>query len=451
MLHCLLLSSSCEPGKIHLNFPPFLTAFPEVLSWFPLSLSDSIIHLIPGVPLLFFALPLLSTPQSFRTALTTVSFGFNYISKTSSSASPFKYVRLFSPGLFFFLLHKLTIDHRPNYPLQVCFRWLHLQCSIVDLNLMPCVLTGVEPAFLCVDSDQASLHRGDEFSQSERRGRGRDEPNQCRARGRFTLFFAILSSSLLLRPGYIHCWLGFKPSYGPSLSTVLDVARVNPQQMPDLLWPAEGNNRRSSLPCGKEQSQVFFALPKGTIPGLLCPAERNNPRSSWPCRKEQSQVFFGLPKGTIPGAKTIKKNTNSTQNKFQTHRAKQYEVTSFLSTDCELSTETCSKNVYSLGPRSSLPCRKEQSHVFFGLPKGTIPRLLWPAERNNPRSSMACRKEQSQVFFGLPKGTIRLNTSLPKWHCPSTRSCYPSLHLLTSQLPPHLCSFANFFCSNVVE
>ena len=51
-----------------------------------------------------------------------------------------------------------------------------------------------------------------------------------------------------------------------------------------------------------------------------------------------------------PGAKTIKKNTNSTQNKSQTHLAKQYEVTSFLSTDCELSTETCSKNVYSLGP-----------------------------------------------------------------------------------------------------
>ena len=51
------------------------------------------------------------------------------------------------------------------------------------------------------------------------------------------------------------------------------------------------------------------------------------------------------------GAKTIKKNTNSTQNISQTHRAKQYEVTSFLSTDCELSTETCSKNVYSLGPK----------------------------------------------------------------------------------------------------
>ena len=53
------------------------------------------------------------------------------------------------------------------------------------------------------------------------------------------------------------------------------------------------------------------------------------------------------------GAKTIKKNTNSNQNTFQTHRAKQYEVTSILSTDCELSTETCSKNVYSLGPRST--------------------------------------------------------------------------------------------------
>ena len=50
------------------------------------------------------------------------------------------------------------------------------------------------------------------------------------------------------------------------------------------------------------------------------------------------------------GAKTIKKNTNSTQKKSQTHCAEQYEVTSFLSTDCELSTETCSKNVYCLGP-----------------------------------------------------------------------------------------------------
>ena len=58
-----------------------------------------------------------------------------------------------------------------------------------------------------------------------------------------------------------------------------------------------------------------------------------------------------LIKLTRLGAKTIKKNTNSTQKKSETHRAKQYEVTSFLSTYCELSTETCSKNVYSLGPR----------------------------------------------------------------------------------------------------
>ena len=256
---------------------------------------------------------------------------------------------------------------------------------------MPCVLTGVEPAFLCVDSDQASLHRGDEFSQSERRGRGRDEPNQCRARGRFTLFFAILSSSLLLRPGYIHCWLGFKPSYGPSLSTVLDVARVNPQQMPDLLWPAEGNNRRSSLPCGKEQSQVFFALPKGTIPGLICPAERNNPRSSLACRKEQSQVFFALPKGTIPR----------------------------LLWPAE-------RNI----PTSSLACRKEQSHVFFGLPKGTIPGLLWPAERNNPF-------EHVLTEMALPFHTFMLPQSAPSY-------------VPNASTPVLLCKFLLFECSWII-
>ena len=64
-----------------------------------------------------------------------------------------------------------------------------------------------------------------------------------------------------------------------------------------------------------------------------------------------------------PGAKTIKKNTNSTQNKRQTHRAKQYKVTSFLSTDCELSTETCSKNVYSLGPRWKDSCKRDTESV----------------------------------------------------------------------------------------
>ena len=67
----------------------------------------------------------------------------------------------------------------------------------------------------------------------------------------------------------------------------------------------------------------------------------------------------------MPGAKTIKKNTNSTQNKSQTHHAKQYEVTSFLSTDCELSTETCSKNVYSLGPWSFPPAMYEWAWRVF--------------------------------------------------------------------------------------
>ena len=35
-------------------------------------------------------------------------------------------------------------------------------------------------------------------------------------------------------------------------------------------------------------------------------------------------------------------------------RAEKYKVTSFLSTDCELSTNPCSKNVYNLGPRAQL-------------------------------------------------------------------------------------------------
>ena len=74
-----------------------------------------------------------------------------------------------------------------------------------------------------------------------------------------------------------------------------------------------------------------------------------------------------------PWAKAIKKNTNSTQNKSQTHRAKQYEVTSFLSTDCELTTETCSKNVYSLGPWSSY-CPKYSSVPSFSA--SCIPKSL---------------------------------------------------------------------------
>ena len=50
-----------------------------------------------------------------------------------------------------------------------------------------------------------------------------------------------------------------------------------------------------------------------------------------------------------PGPKTTKKNTNSTPNKSQTQCARAYGVTLFLSTDCQLSTETCSRFLYSLG------------------------------------------------------------------------------------------------------
>ena len=53
-----------------------------------------------------------------------------------------------------------------------------------------------------------------------------------------------------------------------------------------------------------------------------------------------------------PGAKIIKKNTKLDSK--QTYRAKQYKVTSFLSTDCELSTNPCSKNVYNLGPSTGI-------------------------------------------------------------------------------------------------
>ena len=70
-------------------------------------------------------------------------------------------------------------------------------------------------------------------------------------------------------------------------------------------------------------------------------------------QKENATLNSNKCQFSVQGAKTIKKNTNPTQNKSQTHRAKQYEVTSFLSTDCELSTETCSKNVYSIGPLKS--------------------------------------------------------------------------------------------------
>ena len=99
----------------------------------------------------------------------------------------------------------------------------------------------------------------------------------------------------------------------------------------------------------------------------------SNPRKSIESEKVHYFILAPLPVSfgrdsksrwsLLSGAKTIKKNTNSTQNKSETHRAKQYEVTSFLSTDCELSTETCSKNVYSLGPLVSPTRGSKRSHT----------------------------------------------------------------------------------------
>ena len=82
------------------------------------------------------------------------------------------------------------------------------------------------------------------------------------------------------------------------------------------------------------------------------------------------------------GPKTIKKNTNSTQNNSETHRAKQYEVTSFLSTDCELSTETCSENVCSLGPRWKDSCKRYMESVVLKV-EDVLHRTKWKGDNHN--------------------------------------------------------------------
>ena len=64
------------------------------------------------------------------------------------------------------------------------------------------------------------------------------------------------------------------------------------------------------------------------------------------CSQPGSRRALKVPQFHSLGAKTIKKKNNLTQNKSQTQRANAYEVTSFQSIDCELSTATCSQNVY---------------------------------------------------------------------------------------------------------
>ena len=105
----------------------------------------------------------------------------------------------------------------------------------------------------------------------------------------------------------------------------------------------------------------------GDIRGSSSPSRSISGVSSHVADCGSARVPMSVSSHLCLGAKTIKKNTNSTQNKCETHRAKQYEVTSFLSTDCDLSTETCSKNVYSIGPLSSSPrsIHSPEHHVIF--------------------------------------------------------------------------------------
>ena len=99
-----------------------------------------------------------------------------------------------------------------------------------------------------------------------------------------------------------------------------------------------------------QEDETVFIFPQATNHiNVFIPRSSN--RQFIISRKQQTVLLnYHITTKEQPRAKTITKNTNSTQNKSETHHAKQYEVTSFLSTDCELRTETCLKNVYSLGP-----------------------------------------------------------------------------------------------------
>ena len=120
---------------------------------------------------------------------------------------------------------------------------------------------------------------------------------------------------------------------------------------------------------------------------------------------------------TSPGAKTIKKNTKSTQNKSQTHRAKQYEVTSFLSTDCELSTDTCSKNVHSLGSMSTwrslnrLRVQKGRCRAMMIMWKLSHRHVCDCGERQTMSHIMTCgdapiARGRTWLFQPLPVSTV---------------------------------------------
>ena len=71
-------------------------------------------------------------------------------------------------------------------------------------------------------------------------------------------------------------------------------------------------------------------------------------RNMWRGDVDEGDPVTGMNLKRQQGVNTINKKENSTENKSQTLRrhTRAYEVTSFLSTYLELSTETCSQNVY---------------------------------------------------------------------------------------------------------
>ena len=144
--------------------------------------------------------------------------------------------------------------------------------------------------------------------------------------------------------------------------------------------------------------------------------ERQDNGEGLPDYMKKHPVYYAGPAKTPEvrhRPQTIKKNTKSTPNKSQIRRARAYAVTSFLSTDCELSTNPCSRFLYSLGAlvsRTNLTillhfCRSSASlkHAVTSIPVQTVksvsrvlglPRPLAPSTKHesphvqaNPASS----------------------------------------------------------------
>ena len=83
----------------------------------------------------------------------------------------------------------------------------------------------------------------------------------------------------------------------------------------------------------------------------------------------------------IPWAKTIKKNTNSTQSKYQTYNARAYDVTSFLSADCEIHARDL---FIVLGPCLCIPCMLHMCLLRSGIqmPSHCISDMVAASQQN---------------------------------------------------------------------